>query len=97
VAAKRVGVLAGRDVRFEGRPHDVSHFGVQRAHDERDLHLIVVVWVHPTSNSGQTNDRRMVTPPQNTRSKTQHLSARALSSSTFGGTPKHGETKEWRR
>ena len=48
------------DERFDRLPDDVLHFGVERAHDRGDLHLVVGYWVHPTSQSGQPGDRWMV-------------------------------------
>ena len=60
MAPQRVAVAAFGQPRFDGCPDGISHFGVEGADDGCDLHL-VVVWVHPTAQSGQDNDRWMVT------------------------------------
>lgn len=46
-----------RDQRPEGLPDGISHFGVERAHDDGDLHLVVVVGMHPASKPGHYHDR----------------------------------------
>jgi len=61
VTSQRMGVGPFGEQRFDGCPDCISHFGVKRAHDGGDPHLVVGRWVHPTSQSGQPDARWMVT------------------------------------
>jgi len=61
VTSQRVGIETFREQRFYSCPDRISHFGVKGAHDGGDLHLVVGRWVHPTAQSGQPDDRWMVT------------------------------------
>ena len=38
---QRMGLDQRRDERLEGCPDGIEHFGVERAHDGEDLHLVV--------------------------------------------------------
>jgi hypothetical protein len=60
MAAQRVGIDGHGNQRLEGLPDGISHFGVERAHDDGDLHLVVVVGMHPASKPGHHHDRWMV-------------------------------------
>ena len=44
VHPERMRVDRHRDQRLERRPHDISHFGCERAHDGGDLHSVVGGW-----------------------------------------------------
>ena len=60
-------IATNRQQRLRRQPHRIHHLRVQRAHNDRDLHLVVVVWA-PESPLGTT--RRPVDG---------HLPARPLS------------------
>ena len=61
MTAKRVGVEGLWDVALDCLPYRVFHFGVERAHDGGDLHLVVGLVLQPRVSRGHTNDRWMVT------------------------------------
>jgi hypothetical protein len=41
VTAERMRSIGRREERLEGRPQNINHFPLQRAHDEEYLHLVV--------------------------------------------------------
>jgi len=41
VAAQWMALRRGRDPRFERSPEGISHFGLERAHDDGYLHQVV--------------------------------------------------------
>src|SRR5665213_4296396 len=45
MAAQGMGPRCRRDPRLNRRPDGIKHFGLECAHDDRDLHLVVVRWV----------------------------------------------------
>ena len=44
-----VGTSAAGQQRLRRRPHRIHHLGVQRAHNDKNLHLVVVGWGTPKS------------------------------------------------
>jgi len=48
MTAQGMGVEGNGQQRLTGSPDGIYHFGVERAHDEGDLHLVIGGWVkHP--------------------------------------------------
>ena len=48
MTAQGMALVVHREQGFYGRPDGIDHFGVERADDGGDLHLVVGVWVkHP--------------------------------------------------
>ena len=61
----------GREQGLHLGPHGIEHFRIERAHDVGDLHWVVGLGTHPTSQLGHHGDRWMV--------PTRRLSAQPLS------------------
>jgi hypothetical protein len=65
VTAQRVFVDSGPGQQpLDHRPDDVRDFGLKRAHDVGVLHQSSGLEQHPKSESGQPDDRWMVTYPR---------------------------------
>jgi hypothetical protein len=60
VASERVSLAVLGNDWFDRSPEGIYHFGFERAHDVRDLHLVVGFGLHPTSQPGRHDDRWMV-------------------------------------
>ena len=55
---------SSRQQRPDGPPDSIEHLRLQRAHNDRNLHLVVVGWCTRKVHSGQPDDRWMVTYPR---------------------------------
>jgi len=71
-----MGIFASGDQRRERRPQSINHLGLERAHDDRDLHLVDRTWDSTPIISGPIRrpvDGHLI----------RHLSARVLKFAFF--------------
>lgn len=64
VTTQRMIIDPDRQQRLDRPPDHIHNFGLERAHDDKDLHPVVVLEQHPGSNPGRHDDRWMVTYPR---------------------------------
>lgn len=57
MTAQRMVIDPDRQQRLHRSPHDIHHFGLERTHEDEDLHQVVVLEQHPGSNPGHHDDR----------------------------------------